>query len=492
MKLFSRIQKIVGHAMIIGVIGATSVTTCFAEEVTTSSEQVEESTTTEEGDMMPPDKPDDKPGEAPGTGGFDVESGSSVETTGVYEVDGEETTISNIAINATNSNESCIKATNGAIVTIKDLTAQKISGEMTVEEASDFFGANAGILVNEGSTANINAVAINTTASGGNAVFSTGEGTVVNISNTQIKTTKDHSRGLDATYGGVINADHISISTEGAHCAAVATDRGEGTITVKESSLNTSGQGSPCIYSTGNISAYNSSGSATGSSIAVIEGKNSITLENCALSGYGIGRTADGIDSTGVMIYQSMSGDANVGVGSFSAKYSTLTIDAASETYTTAPMFFVTNTDAEISLENTVLQYGSGILLKASGNDGEWGTAGANAGNVNLTATQQNLTGEIQCDEISTVDLSLNEYTTLTSTVDAAHTGTVSIALDETSKWVVTGDSYVSALINEDETLSNIISNGNTIYYDANHASNEWLSGETIELSDGGQLVPFN
>ena len=101
---------------------------------------------------------------------------------------------------------------------------------MTVEEASDFFGANAGFLANEGSNATLDNVNINTTVAGGNAVFSTGEGTKVTVKDSVINTTGDHSRGLDATYQGEINADNVKISTAGAHSAAVATDRGEGTV----------------------------------------------------------------------------------------------------------------------------------------------------------------------------------------------------------------------------------------------------------------------
>ena len=53
----------------------------------------------------------------------------------------------------------------------------------------------------------------------------------------------------------------------------LATDRGEGTITVEAAKLTTSGAGSPVIYSTGNITANNVNGVANNSEIGVVEGK---------------------------------------------------------------------------------------------------------------------------------------------------------------------------------------------------------------------------
>lgn len=498
MKLLKRVQQGTSKAVTLGIIGAMvmasmslPVVAATSSETKTEAKTQVESTITEEPPALPEGvEPGEVPPDKPGNGGFDVESGSKVETTGVYVVDTTKT-ISNEEIKATESNQSVIKVTSGGNLTLKDATLNKVSGEMTVEEASDFFGANAGILVNEGATANISNVAIKTTASGANAVFSTGEGSTVNISNSSITTTKDHSRGLDATYNGTINASNISIQTAGAHCAAIATDRGEGTITVRDSKLNTTGDGSPCIYSTGNITVTNSQGMATGSMIAGIEGKNSITLDKVNLTGYAIGRgNGGGSDDTGVMIYQSMSGDASNGTGTFTVKNSTLTIAKDSKTYTKALMFFVTNTDGIINLTNTNLNFGSGILVKASGNEDGWGKTGANGASLKFNATKQTLKGDVICDEISTLDMSLKENTSFTGAIDNANTGTATVTIDSTSKWNLTANSYVTAFIDEDETLTNITSNGFNIYYDATNETNEWLEGKTIILAGGGMLTP--
>lgn len=412
---------------------------------------------------------------------------SQITTEGVVDVsDSQE--LSNKTLSATSSDESAIVVNDGGSLNATGLTISK-SGDSSNTENSEFYGLNAAVLVQKGSEATIKDTTIKTSATGANAIFSTGENATLNVSNTKITTTGDSSRGLDATYGGTINANKVTITTSGQHCAAVATDRGEGTVAVKNSILNTNGKGSPCVYSTGNITVSNSKGTATDSSCAVIEGKNSITLNNTKLTSYGVGRVDDGIDNCGVMIYQSMSGDANEGTGTFSATDSTLTISKKSKIYETSPMFFITNTDAVINLENTKLNYGSNQLVTVSGNDGEWGSQGSNGGNLTLNATNQILNGNISVDNISTASFIL-KGSTLTSTINSENNAKeVNLSLDSSSKWVVTGDSYVTTLTLENNDLSLIEDHGYTIYYDA--SANSWLNGQTITLSNGGTLTPI-
>lgn len=412
---------------------------------------------------------------------------SQITTEGVVDVsDSQE--LSNKTLSATSSDESAIVVNDGGSLNATGLTISK-SGDSSNTENSEFYGLNAAVLVQKGSEATIKDTTIKTSATGANAIFSTGENATLNVSNTKITTTGDSSRGLDATYGGTINANKVTITTSGQHCAAVATDRGEGTVTVKNSILNTNGKGSPCVYSTGTISVSDSKGTATDSSCAVIEGKNSITLNNTKLTSYGIGRVDDGIDNCGVMIYQSMSGDASEGTGTFSATDSTLTISKKSKIYETSPMFFITNTDAVINLENTKLNYGSNQLVTVSGNDSEWGSQGSNGGNLTLNATNQILNGNVSVDNISTASFILKS-STLTSTINSENNAKeVNLSLDSSSKWVVTGDSYVTTLTLENNDLSLIEDHGYTIYYDA--SANSWLNGQTITLSNGGTLTPI-
>ena len=276
--------------------------------------------------------------------------------------------------------------------------------------------------------------------------------TVANIKNVKITTHQDKSRGLDATFGGIINAENVIINTDGNSCAALATDRGEGNVTVKNSVLNTgvskeSGRGSPLMYSTGNISVINSQGTSYVSQIACIEGKNSITVENSQLVGFGEGNRKDGdnyVDLAGVFIYQSMSGDADVGTSTFMCKNSKLTVDSSSKYYDSIPMFHVTNTKANVVLESSEFNFGSGILFDISGQS-QWGNVGSNGGDVNLTAISEKLSGDIIVDSISSLDFTLKS-TTFDGAINS--TGNTTVVVENGSTWSLTGDSNVSSLEN--------------------------------------------
>ena len=198
-------------------------------------------------------------------------------------------------------------------------------------------------------------------------------------------------------------AADVKISTQGGSSAALATDRGSGTVIANIMDLATAGAGSPLIYSTGTIKVSNSTGIATGAQIAVVEGKNSVEVASCDFSANGIGNR-NAVDNAGVMIYQSMSGDASVGKGSFVAVDSVLTVLSSSSVYTTTPMFFVTNTEAEITLTDVTANfYPDGYFILAAGTD-EWGKVGSNGGTVTVSASGLNATNvNVAVDEISSV-----------------------------------------------------------------------------------------
>ena len=280
---------------------------------------------------------------------------------------------------------------------------------------------------------------------------STFEGsTAANINNVKITTHSDKSRGLDATYNGVINAENVIINTDGQSCAALATDRGEGQVHVKNSEINTgvsktSGRGSPLIYSTGNITAENTHGTSYVSQIACIEGKNSIELENCDLTGFAEGNRQDGntyVDLGGIFIYQSMSGDADVGTSTFTAKNSKLSIAEDSPVSKEAPMFHITNTACVINLENTELSFNSGLFLESSGQN-QWGNEGSNGGTCELNTENEDITGNVIVDSISSLNWNMKN-TQFKGAINS--TGNTTVKVGEGSTWTLTGDSTVSSL----------------------------------------------
>lgn len=345
----------------------------------------------------------------------------------------------------TTSDQNSFIGKNKATITINSSVFDK-TGNTTNDDNSNFHGQNAVVLGIEGSQTSIKDSNITSNSIGSNAVFATGEGSVINVENTNIHTKGDSSRGLDATYKGTVNGKNLTITTEGAHSATLATDRGEGTITAEAAKLTTSGTGSPVIYSTGNITANNVNGVANKSEIGVVEGKNSITLTNSNVTGY---------HDNGFMLYQSFSGDAESGIARLKAENNTLT------THGTGAFIYVNNTTAEADLTgNTILMPNTTTLVKATA-DSRWGKDGENGGHLTLRASNQELSGNIVADSISTVALDMANGSSLVGAINNDNTAKeVTLKLSKDSTWTLTGDSYVKSLTNEDTTGENIHLNG--------------------------------
>lgn len=398
----------------------------------------------------------------PGQGGqIPGENSEDIEATGVLQIE-DTKTLSNETYSSSKSDESVILATNGGVLTLNQIIVSK-QGDTTNTENSEFYGINAAILAKSNSTVNINESEINSNSKGSNAVFATGENAKIYVKDTIINTSSDSSRGLDATYGGYIEADNVTITTQGGSSATLATDRGEGTVIASNSKLSTNGSGSPVIYSTGDITLESSEGEASNSQMIVIEGKNSATVSDVTLNASGKGNRNDA-DNCGIMIYQSMSGDAGEGTGTLTAIDSYLKIQSDSKYYSSAPFFFITNTTAIINLKNNTLEYGSNLLLKVAATN-EWGNSGNNGGNVTLNASNQKLNGDIEVDNISSGEINLKDSSSLEGKINSSNSAkSLSLSLDKTSKLVLTGDAYVTSFTDEDTSYNNIDFNGYMIY----------------------------
>jgi hypothetical protein len=189
--------------------------------------------------------------------------------------------------------------------------------------------------------------------------------------------------------------------------------------------------------------------------MVVVEGKNSATVISSTLKCTGVGNR-NNVDKCGVMIYQSQSGDADDGIGSFTASDSKMEILSSSSVYSSAPMFFVTNTEATITLSNVTFTYGSGIFLDIEGTD-QWGTSGSNGGDVTMTVTGQTIVGDIVVDDYSSLTLKLSSSSSFKGKINSAKSsGSIYIVIDASSKITLTGDSYITKLENADSSGSNI------------------------------------
>lgn len=398
------------------------------------------------------------PGNPPSGGGGGGANTQSYDYSGSYSgkitANGKSKTVNKKTITQSKSESNALLAENGGKLTVKNSKVKK-SGSTSGDDASNFYGVNSsGLAIGSASRLYFINSSITSTSSGSNGLFAT-DGATIFANNSTITTKNgDNSRGLDATYGGKIYANKMTISTEGNHSASVATDRGGGYISLTNSKLKTAGSGSPLLYSTGDIEVDNVTGTASGSQLAGIEGKNRILVYNSTLTSTNDAISGSDPIKNGVIIYQSTSGDADTAsnsVGDFEAVNSTL-----KTSITSGAMFYVTNTNAKIVLQNTRIKTGSSkvALLNASGNNSNsWGSAGSNGGNVTLTAIDQKLSGTIQADTISKVKVYLTKGSKWTGStkITTNSSGTtskspISITIQKGSTWVVTKNSTVSNL----------------------------------------------
>ena len=345
-----------------------------------------------------------------------------------------DTTLTEGTYDSTGDDENALRITN-ATATLSNITVDKSAGNSSSPENGDFYGINAAILATDGATATIQKATIRSSAQNGNGVFSYGDGTTVNISDSTITTTADNSGGIQTTGGGGTIAKNLTVSTA--------------KISISKATLT-----------------------AENSEALVIEGSNSIALKDCTVSGNMSDEGASADENMhNVMIYQSMSGDAEVGTASFTMKNGTLTGNAGD-------LFYITNTACKLSLSNVDIQQKDkdGALLRICGNSAKrgWGTVGKNGAQVTFTASNQTLEGDIIVDTISTLDMTLKDNSTFTGTISIetnedgdAVENNADITIEKGSTWNLTGDC----------TLSTLTNNG-TINF----------NGHTITLADGTVL----
>ena len=367
---------------------------------------------------------------------------------------------------STNSDENAILVFGEIGASLTNITVTK-TGDSDGGDNTSFYGTNSAILAKDGATLTIKNANITTDATGANGVFSYGgsattnnsvsDGTTVNISDSTITTSKDNSGGIMTTGGGVMNAENLTITTAGTSSAAIRSDRGGGTVTVDKGTYKTTGKGSPAIYSTADITVKNATLIATTSEGAIIEGKNSITLENVTLTDTNSSLNGQSTTYKNIFLYQSMSGDAATGKAVFTAKNSTITTNKGDS-------FYVTNTTAEINLENNTIVNNddTGNFLRIQKDS--WGNSGSNGGTVTLNMTNQKATGNIVVDSISKLTMNLANGSSFSGAINSDNTGEVELTLDSSSSITLTGDTYVKTLTNADTTNSNIHANGYKLY----------------------------
>lgn len=396
------------------------------------------------------------------------QAGTSITYSASKEIT-EDNIIDNGDFESSKSDENAILASGDVDVSLSNINVTKI-GDSSGGDNTSFYGINSAIIAKDKANLILKNINVETNASGANGVFSyggsattnngTSDGTKVTISDSKITTTKDNSGGIMTTGGGITNALNLTITTAGTSSAAIRTDRGGGTVTVDGGTYTTTGQGSPTVYSTANISVSNAKLVSKASEGIVIEGKNKVSINNCNLVDSNTKLNGQSTTYKNIFLYQSMSGDASNGTSEFSSIDSTITTNKGDS-------FYVTNTTAIINLENNIIvnNDNDGNFLRVQKDS--WGTSESNGGNVTLNMTKEEATGNIVIDSISTLIMTMKTNSYYEGIINGDNNAkNIKLTLDKTSKIKLTGDSYVTSIDNKDISNSNIDFNGYKLYVD--------------------------
>ena len=358
-------------------------------------------------------------------------------------------TVSDTTLESTGTDENAALVSNGAEVTFSNDAISRTSSDSQGGDNSSFYGVGAAVLATDG-TAYVKGSTVTTDSKGGAGLFAYGDGTVY-AADTDITTQQDTSGGIHAAGGGKLYAWDLNVETNGESSAAIRSDRGGGTMVVDGGTYTSNGVGSPAVYCTADIAVNNAELTANGSEAVCIEGLNSLRLYNSNLTGNM--SDDDQNDTTWtVILYQSMSGDSEVG-------NSTFQMDGGTITSKNGGLFYTTNTECTITLKDVDITYNDDneFFLQCTGNNNQrgWGQSGANGSDCNFTADSQDMKGNVIWDSISDLDFYMTNGSTLEgafvndeSNAGNGGDGYCNVVIDKDSTWTVTGDSIITSLSN--------------------------------------------
>ena len=361
----------------------------------------------------------------------------------------EDETVSDTSLESTGTDENAALVSNGAEVTFSNDAISRTSSDSQGGDNSSFYGVGAAVLATDG-TAYVKGSTVTTDSKGGAGLFAYGDGTVY-AADTDITTQQDTSGGIHAAGGGKLYAWDLNVETNGESSAAIRSDRGGGTMVVDGGTYTSNGVGSPAVYCTADIAVNNAELTANGSEAVCIEGLNSLRLYNSNLTGNM--SDDDQNDTTWtVILYQSMSGDSEVG-------NSTFQMDGGTITSKNGGLFYTTNTECTITLKDVDITYNDDneFFLQCTGNNNQrgWGQSGANGSDCNFTADSQDMKGNVIWDSISDLDFYMTNGSTLEgafvndeSNAGNGGDGYCNVVIDKDSTWTVTGDSIITSLSN--------------------------------------------
>ncbi|WP_234300421.1 autotransporter family protein [Rahnella aceris] len=287
--------------------------------------------------------------------------------------------------------------------------------------------------VSKGAKLTANDLALTTNGIHSNAVDARGE---TELNNVSITTLGDQSYGLyvdsnEASNAGLplatLTAKDMKISTKGANSAAVVAARA-GIMDLDGAEITTYGANSNLLVAMNDstLDANAVTGISTGEGASAVRSyaNSQMTISNSELSA--TGALANGIYMQG-----------------FDAEHQAIvTLDNSLVSSATSEGILAAGANTRINVNNrSTVQSGNGVLLKA-GSYTSTSTGVTTQSQINLSASNSHIEGDIIADTGSVVDVYLNsgsEWQGITASTN-------SINIDDSSRWTLTGDSTISQM----------------------------------------------
>ena len=383
---------------------------------------------------------------------------------------------------ATSANDtSVIVVGNGAQLNLSFVNIVKYGYSSNLLQAS-FFGVNAAINVQNGSRVFFDHLNV-TTHNGAANLYSYGNGSYIYIENSILYSSGPAAHGLYASRYGTIVGKNIAHYSGGNRCSSFAGDGPAGYVFISDSTAHTSGIGSAIFYALGTITATNVIGYAEKAPALFSDGAQVSILTNCDLTAGLLG---------GTVMFSSMRRQTGAMLNVTNSKLTTLS--------STMPALWFGNVIATAYLHSATITTKSGILVVANYSQvtQEFNYYAGYPDNPNLApaivtvnVVECSLSGSLIVYNGSSISWNMSQYSTWNGNAYSGYGKSyISIYLDPTSTWNVTGDTVLQNLTLANNNLTNINSNGYNLFYDSNSTANNWLNGTTISLNGGGKLMP--
>ncbi|CAK7232873.1 hypothetical protein SCUCBS95973_008405 [Sporothrix curviconia] len=399
-----------------------------------------------------------------------------------YVFENGSTTVSHNTFTVDANDTSVILVADGADLGLSHVDVVKYGYSSNLLQAS-FYGFNAAINVANASTATIKNTNI-TVHNGAANVYAYGTDTVVYVDNSWLYSSGPVSHGLYASGNGTIIGRNLQHYSGGHRSSSFSGDSPKGDVFVYDSVAHSSGIGSATYYALGTIYAENVLSRSDNGPVVFMDGTQNATLINCDATAGLLG---------GVAIFSSAVRTSGATLTLRDTKITTLG--------DTMPGLWFGNTIIDVTLENAQLVTSSGVLVVANYSqitqDFDYYASYADnsalqPAEVSMTVKASTLTGDLVAYNGSSISWTLNDYSTWTGAAYSGY-GDVSfdVALDRHSTWTLANTTTVQNLTDSDSTLSNIVGNGYTLYYNASAVLSQWLNGTTVSLTGGGSAQPI-